>query len=105
MKLVQSDKELVLSHQTQIPDTPPLLSLTLFISFFTDHCYSWFTYKDLRAGCGVAVVGNYLYAIGGFDDEAPLKQCERYSFVDDKWDEIAPLSCPRGHFFEFTFSN
>eukprot|EP00359_Climacostomum_virens_P001013 CAMPEP_0204897808 /NCGR_PEP_ID=MMETSP1397-20131031/938_1 /ASSEMBLY_ACC=CAM_ASM_000891 /TAXON_ID=49980 /ORGANISM="Climacostomum Climacostomum virens, Strain Stock W-24" /LENGTH=189 /DNA_ID=CAMNT_0052065585 /DNA_START=161 /DNA_END=727 /DNA_ORIENTATION=- len=34
---------------------------------------------------------NYIYAIGGFNKEGCLKDCERYSIEDDQWAEIEPL--------------
>lgn len=52
-----------------------------------------------RAGAGVAVIGPYLYVIGGFDDDSPLSTCEKYSFALDSWTEIQSLSCARGNYF------
>lgn len=37
-----------------------------------------------------------LYAIGGFDDNAPLNSCERYCPEENKWVLLPPMSCPRG---------
>lgn len=49
-----------------------------------------------RAGAGVAVLNGNLYAVGGFDDNAPLATCERYDAEQDRWTPVAPMSCPRG---------
>ena len=49
-----------------------------------------------RAGAGVTVLDGCLYAIGGFDDNAPLPSCERYDPVNDRWQLLTPMSCPRG---------
>ncbi|EFP00097.1 hypothetical protein CRE_18782 [Caenorhabditis remanei] len=49
-----------------------------------------------RAGSGVCVLDGYLYAIGGFDDNAPLASCERYDADIDKWHTLANMASPRG---------
>lgn len=49
-----------------------------------------------RAGAGVCVMDGFLYAIGGFDDNAPLNTCERYDMRKDEWTQLANMSCARG---------
>ncbi|OZC09394.1 kelch repeat protein [Onchocerca flexuosa] len=48
------------------------------------------------AGAGVTVLDGCLYAIGGFDDNAPLPSCERYNPEDNTWTLLTQMSCPRG---------
>lgn len=49
-----------------------------------------------RAGAGVTVLDGCLYAIGGFDDNAPLPSCERYNPEENTWTLLSQMSCPRG---------
>lgn len=60
-------------------------------------CSTRLNERIFRAGAGVAVLDLCLYAIGGFDDNAPLDSCERYDPRTDKWEMIPKMSCPRGN--------
>lgn len=58
-------------------------------------------YSDLRksllpAGVGVAVAGEYLFAIGGFDDSSPLDSVERYDPRTNEWTYVANMTTCRG---------
>ena len=45
---------------------------------------------------GVAILGRYLYVVGGNSShQEVLKSVERYSFDEDKWSNVAPMSVPR----------
>jgi len=44
----------------------------------------------------VAVVGQYLYAIGGFDDSSPLNSVERYNPATNQWTYVACMTTCRG---------
>jgi kelch-like protein 8 len=44
----------------------------------------------------VAVVGQYLYAVGGFDDSSPLNSIERYDPVTNQWTYVASMNTCRG---------
>jgi actin-binding protein IPP len=45
---------------------------------------------------GVATVGRFLYVVGGNSShQEVLKSVERYSFDEDKWSTVAPMSVPR----------
>jgi kelch-like protein 1/4/5 len=43
----------------------------------------------------MSVVGDYLYAIGGRNSWSQLGNCERYSFTENTWTDIKPLSMAR----------
>lgn len=47
-------------------------------------------------GVGVAVIGQYLYAIGGFDDSSPLDSVERYDPHTNQWTYVAKMTTCRG---------
>lgn len=47
-------------------------------------------------GVGIAVVGQYLYAIGGFDDSSPLDSVERYNPTTNQWTFVACMTTCRG---------
>lgn len=59
------------------------------------YCYSNLIGVNI-SGVGVAVVGQYLYAIGGFDDSSPLNSVERYDPSTDQWTYVACMSTCRG---------
>lgn len=45
---------------------------------------------------GVAILGRYLYVVGGNSShQEVLKSVERYSFDEDKWESVSPMSVPR----------
>lgn len=45
---------------------------------------------------GVAILGRFLYVVGGNSShQEVLKSVERYSFDDEKWSNVAPMSVPR----------
>lgn len=45
---------------------------------------------------GVAVLGRYLYVVGGNSShQEVLKTVERYSFDEEKWTTVSPMSFPR----------
>ena len=71
-----------------------LKDIFFFLHFLLDRC-----------GSGVAVVGDFMYVIGGNGINGPLRHCERYSFSENKWTEIKPLSVARGFYLsnEFIF--
>ena len=55
----------------------------------------------------VATLGNYIYAIGGSNDEATgsnvfygegiIKTVERYDVLNDKWEFVASMKYERGY--------
>lgn len=45
---------------------------------------------------GVSVLGRHLYVVGGNSShQEVLKSVERYSFDEEKWSNVAPMSVPR----------
>lgn len=44
----------------------------------------------------MAVLSNYLYAVGGFDDSLPLQSVERYDIQTDTWSIISTMNSCRG---------
>ena len=50
----------------------------------------------LSIGVGVAVVGELLFAIGGFDDSSPLDSVEKYDPKTNQWTYIANMTTCRG---------
>ena len=50
-----------------------------------------------RLGVAVAVLGGFLYAIGGSDGATPLNTVERYDPRQNKWAVVAPMSTRRKH--------
>ena len=44
----------------------------------------------------MAVVGEYLYAIGGFDDSSPLECVEQFNPKTNQWSYVASMSICRG---------
>lgn len=50
-----------------------------------------------RLGVAVAVLGGYLYAVGGSDGQMPLNTVERYDPRQNKWSLVAPMSTRRKH--------
>lgn len=69
---------------------------TIFTNIISFYIPISFSVCQFRAGAGVTVLGGCLYAIGGFDDNAPLPSCERYDPSTDKWELLSQMSCPRG---------
>ena len=52
--------------------------------------------QTARCQMGVAILGRYLYVVGGNSShQEVLKSVERYSFDDEKWSNVAPMSVPR----------
>lgn len=58
-----------------------------------------------RLGVAVAVLGDYLYAIGGSDGQTPLNTVERYDPRQNKWSQISPMSTRRKHLGCAVFNN
>ena len=50
-----------------------------------------------RLGVSLAVLGDYLYAIGGSDGANPLNSVERYDPITSAWNFVAPMSTSRKH--------
>jgi len=46
---------------------------------------------EVRAYCGVAVVGSYLYAIGGFNGISWLRSMEKYCPLTNQWTLLTPM--------------
>ncbi len=45
---------------------------------------------------GVSIVGRYLYVVGGNSShQEVLTSVERYSFDEDKWTNVSPMTVPR----------
>lgn len=42
------------------------------------------------------MLGNNLYAVGGFDDSLPLQSAERYNPQTNTWSIISNMNCCRG---------
>lgn len=58
-----------------------------------------------RLGVAVAVLGGYLYAIGGSDGQSPLNTVERYDPRHNKWSPVSPMSTRRKHLGCAVFNN
>jgi kelch-like protein 20 len=58
-----------------------------------------------RLGVAVAVLGGYLYAIGGSDGHSPLNTVERYDPRQNKWSQVSPMSTRRKHLGCAVFNN
>lgn len=58
-----------------------------------------------RLGVAVAVLGGYLYAIGGSDGQSPLNTVERYDPRHNKWSLVSPMSTRRKHLGCAVFNN
>ena len=58
-----------------------------------------------RLGVAVAVLGGYLYAIGGSDGQSPLNTVERYDPRQNKWSQVSPMSTRRKHLGCAVFNN
>lgn len=50
-----------------------------------------------RLGVAVAVLGPYLYAVGGSDGTTPWDLVERYEPRTNKWTPVASMSTARKH--------
>ena len=53
---------------------------------------------ELRAYCGVAVVGSYLYAIGGCNGTSWVRTMERYDPLTNQWTLLTSMSVARSSF-------
>lgn len=52
--------------------------------------------QNARCQMGVAILGRYLYVVGGNSShQEVLRSVERYSFDDETWTSVAPMSVPR----------
>ena len=51
---------------------------------------------NVSIGVGVAVGGEYLFAIGGFDDSSPLDSVEKYDPRTNQWTYVANMTTCRG---------
>ena len=49
-----------------------------------------------RSALGAAVVGDYIFAVGGMECGTPLSSVERYDPTTDRWSNVAEMSVPRG---------
>jgi kelch-like protein 20 len=58
-----------------------------------------------RLGVAVAVLGGFLYAIGGSDGQTPLNTVERFDPRSNKWTIVAPMSTRRKHLGCAVFNN
>ena len=58
-----------------------------------------------RLGVAVAVLGGYLYAIGGSDGQSPLNTVERYDPRQNKWSQVSPMATRRKHLGCAVFNN
>ena len=43
----------------------------------------------------VVTLGNYIYAIGGYNNKENLKTVERYDVLNDKWEFVASMQTKR----------
>uniref|UniRef100_A0A673GAK1 Kelch-like protein 20 n=1 Tax=Sinocyclocheilus rhinocerous TaxID=307959 RepID=A0A673GAK1_9TELE len=50
-----------------------------------------------RLGVAVAVLGGFLYAVGGSDGTSPLNTVERYNPQENRWHTVAPMGTRRKH--------
>ena len=66
---------------------------------YDPYCDAWNELDNMaisRYHFGVALLKNYVYAIGGFGNEnALLNSVERYCFETKKWSFVSPLPAPR----------
>lgn len=45
----------------------------------------------MRSLLGVVAMGNFIYALGGYDGTQQLNSVERYSIVEDKWENLPKM--------------
>jgi len=66
--------------------------------------------SPIRQGCGVALVGHYVYLSGGEDPSGVFTSLSRYSLIDNVWETLPSmrvkrkhhtLSATRGHLYVF----
>uniref|UniRef100_A0A674N1Z7 Kelch-like protein 20 n=1 Tax=Takifugu rubripes TaxID=31033 RepID=A0A674N1Z7_TAKRU len=50
-----------------------------------------------RLGVAVAVLGGFLYAVGGSDGTSPLNTVERYNPQENRWHTVSPMGTRRKH--------
>ena len=51
--------------------------------------------KCCRSGAGVASLGQYIYAVGGYDGKSQLSSVERYDIERDIWEPVSSVSVAR----------
>lgn len=52
--------------------------------------------QTARCQMGVSILGRYLYVVGGNSShQEVLTSVERYSFDEDKWTCVSPMTVPR----------
>lgn len=61
-----------------------------------DVIHPWFC--RARAYCGLAAVGAYLYAVGGFGGASWLRSLERFDPLTNQWTLLTPMSVARSSF-------
>ena len=57
-------------------------------------CYHWFIILD-RCYVSVAVVGELVYAMGGYDGHHRQNTAEHYNYKTNQWSLIAPMNVQR----------
>merc|ERR1712046_166419 len=48
-----------------------------------------------RCWCGAAALGDYIYVVGGRNQQGPMRSVERYSLTRKMWERTAQLRMPR----------
>lgn len=51
--------------------------------------------QTARSQMGVTILDRFLYVVGGSSHQEVLRTVERYSFDDDKWTTVSPMSISR----------
>ena len=54
----------------------------------------WLAYismHEARGYCGIATVGSYLYAVGGFNGTSWLRSMEKYCPLTNQWTLLTPM--------------
>ena len=69
-----------------------------YFSYLSTHLISFIGFEPIsqfRENASCAIVDDKIYIFGGYYDATFLVQCEVYDIANNKWSEIAPLSCAR----------
>ena len=71
----------------------------IFIPYNNDNNFLFFLGLEPiiqhRENASCAIFDGMIYIFGGYHDTTFLAQCEVYDIANNKWSEIAPLSCAR----------
>ncbi|XP_024893513.1 kelch-like protein 5 [Temnothorax curvispinosus] len=92
------DKKLIVAGGRVRPRGRKVLNTVECFDFFT---LTWSTLPPMnvhRLGLGMAVLGGFLYAVGGYDGDCFLNAVERWDPGTVQWSSICPMSVQRSEF-------